>query len=330
MKLAIIGRTQMLYDTALLVHRQGHQIKVVITAEAAPEYTRTEEDFRQLADTIGVPFIITNNLDTPKVKELCQGLDIGISINWKTIIHDRLINLFRLGILNAHHGDLPKYRGNACSNWAIIKGDNKITTSIHFMEGDKLDCGRIVGQEHLYLDENVNITDVYSWSEKVIPELFVEVLNNLQLDGSYTLKYADPDSSESFRCYPRLPEDGFIEWSTSVKDIHNLIRAVCYPFAGAYTYHIYKGEIKKLIILKSRIVQHSMRDLAMPGHVLKNDKHSGESWVKCGDGILALVQCRYEDETEAFLPGQRWKSIRMRLGIRVEDWMYSMINAQKA
>jgi methionyl-tRNA formyltransferase len=330
MKLAIIGRTRMLYDTALLLKQQGHQINVVITAEAAPEYTHTEEDFRQLADTIGVPLILTNNLDNPKVNELCQGLDIGISINWKTLIHERHINLFRLGILNAHHGDLPQYRGNACSNWAISKGDNKITTSIHFMEGGKLDCGRIVSQKHLYLDENATITDVYSWSEKVIPELFVEVLNNLQSDENYTLKYADPDSSESFRCYPRLPEDGFIEWSTSVKDIHNLIRAVCYPFAGAYTYHVYKGEIKKMIILKSRIVQHRMKDLAMPGHVLKNDKHSGESWVKCGDGILALAKCRYEDETGAFLPGQRWKSIRMRLGIRVEDWMYSMINAQKA
>ena len=328
MQLVIIGHTQMLYNTALLLHQQGHQVNAVITAEAAPENNCTGEDFQKLADSIEAPFLLTNNLDSPEVIELCRGSDVGISINWKTLFHERHINLFRLGILNAHHGDLPKYRGNACSNWAIIEGDQSITASVHFVEGDKLDCGRIVGKRQLRLNENTTITDIYSWSEKVLPDLFVQVLDKLQSDESYTLKYADLDSSESFRCYPRLPEYGFIEWNASVKTIHNLIRATCYPFSGAYTYHVCEGKVRKLIVIKSRIVQSQTKDLAMPGHVIKNDKNSGESWIKSGDGILALAECRYENETEAFLPGQRWTSIRMTLGIRVEDWIY-MINTQK-
>jgi methionyl-tRNA formyltransferase len=124
-----------------------------------------------------------------------------------------------------------------------------------------------------------------------------------------------------------LPEDGFIDWSRPVSDIHNLIRAVSFPFPGAYTYHRDKGFVKKLLIQKSRIVALTTRDLAMPGHVLMNDKETGESHVKCGDGVIALARCRYEGEEEEFFPGKRWKSIRMRLGVRAEDWLWEVTKA---
>ena len=80
------------------------------------------------------------------------------------------------------------------------------------MEGGKLDCGKIVGQKEFILKEENTITDIYTWSEKIIPELFVEVLEKLQVDESFCIRYADPEGPGSFRCYPRLPEDGFIDW----------------------------------------------------------------------------------------------------------------------
>jgi methionyl-tRNA formyltransferase len=143
------------------------------------------------------------------------------------------------------------------------------------------------------------------------------------------LKYADPNSIESFRCYPRLPVDNFINWNNSVKDVHNLIRAVCYPFSGAYTFHWHSGEVKKLFILKSRIIQFETKDLSITGHVLKNNKETGESFVRCGDGIIALLKCRYEGEQEEFYPGIRWKSIRMRLGVNPNDWLWAIYSKNK-
>ena len=268
--------------------------------------------------------MLTNTFSKPEIEELFKGVDIGISINWVSIIKQSHIDLFRLGILNSHHGDLPKFRGNACSNWAIIKKEEKIVNSIHFMEGGKLDCGRIICQEYFNLDEDNSITDVYRWSEESTPKLFVKALRILDNDNDFVLKYADPNSIESFRCYPRLPEDNFINWEHSVTDIHNLIRAVCHPFSGAYTFHWYKGEVKKLIILKSRIVKLEAKDLSITGHVLENNKETGESFVKCGNGIIALLKCHYEGEQEEFYPGKRWSSIRMRLGVRPEDWLWAI------
>jgi len=157
MKLAIIGRTQMLYDTAMLLHKKGHQIKAVITSKAALEYSRTEKDFKKLAASMKAPFLITNSLDSREAAKLCKGLDIGISVNWTTVVDDSHIKLFRLGILNAHAADLPRYRGNACLNWAIINGEDKVAACVHFMEGGKLDCGRIAAQDYLPMDGNTVI-----------------------------------------------------------------------------------------------------------------------------------------------------------------------------
>ena len=66
------------------------------------------------------------------------------------------------------------------------------------------------------------------------------------------------------------------------------------------------------------------KDLAEPGQVLATDRDSGETLVRCGDGVMALTSCRYEDETEEFAPGRRWTSIRMRLGVRAEDWLWNL------
>ncbi|MHC4872455.1 MAG: methionyl-tRNA formyltransferase [Planctomycetota bacterium] len=327
MKIAIIGRTQILYETVLKFQNEGFDIGCIITAAAAPEYSKNEEDFKSLAEGAGIPFFISNTLDDPDIQSVLNDIDLGVSLNWVSVIRQKHIDLFGIGILNSHHGDLPAYRGNACTNWAIINNEKRVANSIHLMEGDRLDCGRIICQQYFDLDEDKTITDIYNWAEETTPDMFVEAVKKLTEDNSYTLKYADPESIESFRCYPRLPEDGFIDWQKPVADIHNLIRALCCPFPGAYTYHKYKGEVKKLHILKSRIVSSETKDYAMPGHVLINNSETGESLVKCGDGILALKICRYDSDPEEFQPGKRWQSIRMRLGIRSEDWLWEIKNS---
>ena len=322
MKVAIIGRTQILYETALKLHAAGHTIVGVVTAEAAPEYSRTEKDFEALAEKFDVPFFLTRTLDKPEIEKVLSRADIGVSTNWVSVITQKHIDLFRLGILNSHSGDLPRFRGNACANWAILVGDNKVTNTIHFMEGDQLDCGRIVAQDHLTITEDTTIADVYRWTEQALPDLYVRAVDTIDKDNDYSLKYADPNDPVGFRCFPRLPEDGFIDWTKPVTDIHRLIRAVTTPFVGAYTFLWEKETVRKLIVIESRIVQTSTSDLAVPGHVLLNDKATGESLVRCGEGVIALRRCRYVDEDAEFAPGQRWKSIRMRLGVRPEDWLW--------
>ncbi len=271
-KILILGRTQFLYNTAVKISEELSKVAVcgIVTAKAAPEYTKKEKDFFELASKIGVPFFTSL-----KDKNLCEYLkkvkvDIGVSVNWPLIIGEDFIKLFKLGVLNAHMGDLPRYRGNACPNWAIINGEEKVALTVHLMEGGKLDCGRVIFQSYFNVNENTYIEDIYSWAEKEIPRLFCKAIDILKDNPGYSLKYVSENDPESLRCYPRRPEDGKIDWDRDAEYIHRLIRASGYPFAGAFSFLDGK---EKITIWRAELYDDGEKFLAVPGQIAELGKN---------------------------------------------------------
>lgn len=112
MRIAIIGRTEILYNTARHLRKAGYTITCILTAKEAPEYTRSAADFQALADQWRIPFAqgprIVDHLDFLKA----SASEIAVSINYTGIVPQEAIDIFPLGILNAHGGDLPRYRVN--------------------------------------------------------------------------------------------------------------------------------------------------------------------------------------------------------------------------
>ena len=323
MDIIAIGRTKNLYNAIRSVVELGHNVTAIITAQAAPEYDVKEKDFSELAERIGCPFYDLSQ-QTFSIDEILASIgeaDIGISVNWIRIFTQEVIDRFRIGILNAHFGDLPKHRGNACLNWAMIAGENEAVLSVHLVEGEKLDCGRIVCQDRMPLEEETTVGDVVNWSNKAAPQLFSSSIQLLAEDPEYTLKYAPCDDSEGYRCYPRTPDDSYIDWTSSAVEIDRLVKASSSPFRGAYTYISEDGALKRLYILKSKIVSHDTNHLGAPGRVLMNDKETGCTHVMCGRGVLEVSQCQIDDG-KAFSPGRYFRSIRIKFGVRVEDYLW--------
>lgn len=155
MRIAIIGRTEILYDTAFRLQASGHEISVIVTAKEAPEYTKTSDDFRSLAERKGIPFVHTTRIEEaiPLIAKLPK-FHVGVSLNYSGIIPQSVIDFFPLGILNAHGGDLPRYRGNACQAWAIINGEERVGLCIHRMIGGELDNGDIIARDYFPLTLN--------------------------------------------------------------------------------------------------------------------------------------------------------------------------------
>jgi len=305
MKVAIIGRTETLYETACMLRAAGHEIVCIITSKEAPEYTRSADDFCNLANQWGIPFICS-----PTSEECYNFLskkqaDIAISINYSSIIPTRIVNIFTLGILNAHGGDLPRYRGNACQAWAILNSEERIGICIHKMIGDELDSGDIITRDYMLIDHTTKVTHIWEWMRQRIPNLMIEAIEKLAHNTNYILESQSKDPKNALRCYPRRPEDGKIDWKVSAIEILRLINASNKPYAGAFCE--FEGE--NLIIWDAELVDDGEIFCAVPGQVTKIE--NGFIEVACKEGKIAILIC--EKNGVIYTPSAIIKSIRTRL-----------------
>jgi methionyl-tRNA formyltransferase len=310
MRIAIIGRTEILYETAKLLARREHEIALIITSRAAPEYTRSEHGFKDLAKQFSISFFCTPRIiETRDVICSLSSIHVGVSMNYPAVIPSEIIELFPLGILNAHGGDLPRYRGNACHAWAILNGEERIGLCIHKMIGGELDSGDIIVRDYYPLTPETTITEVHSWMAARIPELFVQALDLLAANPTYVLEQQSKNPADALRCYPRAPEDGYIDWNRSAVEILRLTNARTRPYAGAFTYH--KGE--KVRVWSARLGTLPCPSCFVPGQVLWKNADGSVAVGTGNAGVLLLDEVQKEG-SEPCKAAELVKSLRERFG----------------
>lgn len=310
LSVGVIGRSEMLYDAALHIHHAGYRIAFIITAKEAAEYQRNQEDFEELAHTLNCSFLKTSTIGDKNGLNFIESsapADVAISINYPNIIPQQVIDRFELGILNAHGGDLPRYRGNACQAWAIINNEDKMGLCIHKMVGGELDSGDIIAREYHPIHNDTRVGQLLGWMRRTIPHLFERALSSIQADPNYVLEIQSKNPSSALRCYPRRPEDGRINWTDSNHKILKLINASSEPFSGAYCE--FEGDI--FIIWRATLIKDDEPFLATPGQVANIDKKTGSVTVCCGIGKLELFQVEYQGHRNQ--PSHFIKSHRARL-----------------
>jgi len=305
MRVAVIGRTEILYQLINDLLYLGHEVTCIITAKEAPEYNKTKKDFEELAIKYEIPFsdeipIVKNFSVIEKSKS-----DIAISINYPGIIPQSIIELFEYGILNAHAGDLPRYKGNACQSWAILNGEKKIGLCIHKMIGDKLDAGDIIARMYYPITINTKITEILDWISKTTPQLIIKSLNILKDNSDFVLQTQHENDDSSLRCFPLKPSDGKINWNSTSDDILKKINAFNKPFQGAYSFL----NEKKIIIWDAQLTEYKFNFCAIPGQVICIEK--GFIKVACLNSIIRINKVEYDNSLGS--PDQFIKSIRNRL-----------------
>ena len=306
MKIAIIGRTEILYKTVELLIKKGHEVPLIITSKEAPEYRKTSKDFEVLANKICSKYIYTNALDEYKDEIKVANCEIAVSLNYSSIVSQRVINLFPLGVLNAHGGDLPRYRGNACQAWAILNAEESIGLCIHSMIGGEIDSGNIIDREYLSIDINTKVTECWNWMTERIPQMFLNSVQKLQKDKNYILESQSKDTKDALRCYPRTPEDGRIDWNESSEEILRLINASNKPYSGAYCFY----DQKKLIIWDADIFEDDEIYLSKVAQVANINK-DGSVILITAKGKLKINQIEYDGLI--CNPSEKIKSIRKRM-----------------
>ena len=318
MRVAVLGRTEMLWNSIKLLEESKHEIVLIGTCKAAPEYSVDEKYFEQEAKRLGIPFFNNAKINSDEIIALLSSVqaDIAISINWLTVIGQRAIDCFRYGILNAHAGDLPKYRGNACPNWAIINGEKRIGITVHYMLADEIDAGDILVKDYYSLNDKTTITEIYRYMEKRIPEMYLQALDKIAQGAASASQ--SKKSEDILRCYPRVPSDSFIDWKMPCDDIDKLVRASCSPFAGAYTYF----KEYKIRVFECSKEPFQTAVLVVPGQVVMIDKLTNRIGVAARDGIVII--CKSEVEGSEKKITEIITSVRARMNYSVQDKLYEL------
>jgi len=311
MKIALIGRTKFLLNTGKFLLKKGVKIELVITSKNAEHDKIKSKDFQNFAKISNAEFLNIKNINSEKIlsKLKTMGLDLGISVNNPLLIKNEIIKQFKFGILNAHAGDLPKYRGNACPNWAIINNEKKIGISIHFMT-ENVDAGNIILKKKYEIKQKTTILDFYTFAEVEIPKMFFESIKKIQTKKINSEKQ---DENEIIRTYPRNKMDGKIDWEKDVKQVDRLIRASGKPFFGAYTYF----KSNKLIINKAKIKNPKIKFYAEPGQIVERNKDGSVS-VACKNGFVIIKEVIYKNKIYSN-PSLLIKTIHTKLGMDIEE-----------
>lgn len=304
MKVGLIGRTHILIKTAHKLVEQGHSISFVYTCKSENFYKAKEKEFENLANDLGVPFFCDTRIEE-NIQELVKlEADIAVSMNWLTVLKSKPLSAFPYGILNAHAGDLPLYKGNACPNWAILNFEKRIGLTIHKMT-ENLDSGPYLLKSYFDIDHTTYITDIYEWLETAIPSLFVRSMEVLETTGFIE----QSEGQRAIRTFPRRPEDSRIDWKDTTKNILAMIRASSHPFEGAFTY--LEGTAKVCIFqAKEHVPDYEF--FAIPGQVCF--RKSGNPVISSSDGMIEIEECFLNNESNDYTKERICSSLRNRLG----------------
>ena len=211
----------------------GIQVDLVLTHQDDPHENVWFGSVAKLCTEKNIPYITpsANQLTdlVPKIQALAP--DYIFSFYYRFMIPVQILACAKIAALNMHGSLLPKYRGRAPVNWAILHGETETGATLHIMEV-KPDAGDIVGQAAVSIGPDETATDVFGKVSKAAVSVIEEVLPSL-LAGVVPRQ---PNMIEQGSYFGgRKPADGQIHWSQKANQVHNLIRAVAPPYPGAFT-----------------------------------------------------------------------------------------------
>jgi methionyl-tRNA formyltransferase len=210
----------------------------IIAVIAQPDRTRgrgQEVSFsavKQAAISAHLPLHQPEKVRAPEVQQLLQQLspDVIIIIAYGQIIPARLLSIPKLGWINLHASLLPKYRGAAPINWAIVNGETK--TGVTTMRIDAgMDTGEMLLRRELEIGPNETAPELAQRLSEIGAPLMAETLRGLAVG---TIAPRPQNHAEATLAPLLKKEDGRIDWKRPSQEIYNRIRGFA-PWPGAYT-----------------------------------------------------------------------------------------------
>ena len=277
----------------------GYEIAAVVTQPDRPSgrgKVLTPPPVKTAAEAAGIPVLQPAKIRTEDFfAELSSySPDLICVTAYGRILPKSILDLPRHGCMNAHASLLPKYRGAAPINWAIVRGEDVTGVTTMLMD-EGMDTGDMLLKREVAIEDDDTGETLSRKLSIVGGELLVETLALLK-EG----KLSPEKQDESLATYAPIikKEDGLVDWSKPARDIRNLVRGML-PWPGAYT--SLSGKMLKIF---RAVVSEGQ---GQPGEVIKSGQ--GILRVATGEGALDVLELQIEGgkrlEAAAFLAGRK-------------------------
>jgi methionyl-tRNA formyltransferase len=259
--------------------RRGVRVTGVVTHADDPSETQWFPSVARLAASHDIPVFISEQFRIPELQHIVVAEtrpDLIFSFYYRRLIPMTILDQARLGAFNMHGSLLPKYRGRAPVNWAILHGESETGATLHHMVAQP-DAGDIVDQERVPIGPEDPVGTVMRRVCDAAVTVLERQLDNL-LRGTAPRRPQDHARATYFG--RRRPEDGRIDWTRSGRELFNLVRAVTRPYPGAFADF---PPDRRLIVWWARLVQGA----AVPGCILEGSPlrvGTGDGWLEILDG----------------------------------------------
>jgi len=302
MKVLFVGTPDFALESLKAIIDAGHEIVGVVTAPDKPKgrgMKMAMSDVKVYAVAPHLPVfqpekIRKNPAFIYEIKALKA--DIACVVVYGKILPKSFLDLFEFGVINVHPSLLPKYRGSAPIQWAIINGDK--TTGVCTMYLDVgMDDGDIILKEETKIDKDENAGELWDRLSTMGAKMLVKTLENIQ--NGIIIRIPQP---EEFSIAPKLEKElSKINWDEkSAYQIKNLVRGLT-PGMGTYTYlndnkiKFWKVDVLSFEELNKKVELDikNINELENGSVIFASDKKG--LYIKAKDGIISVLEIQGEN-----------------------------------
>ncbi|WP_456407631.1 methionyl-tRNA formyltransferase [Caldithrix abyssi] len=301
MKLVFMGTPDFARTSLKKLIHSPHEVVAVVTVPDKPQGRGQKlkpSPVKQLAVDLGLPVLQPVKLRDPQfVEQLKQfNADAFVVVAFK-ILPPEVFNIPPKGTVNLHASLLPRYRGAAPINWAIINGETEtgVTT---ILINERVDEGNMLLQKSVPIAPDMTAGELHDLLAEIGADVLVETLNRLEANDIVPVKQ---DEGKATRAPKITREICHLNFNQTAQKVHNWIRGLS-PYPAAYCY--WQGKLLK--IFRSRPVARLSDDVP-PGTVVKVFKNGFT--VKCASGAVDIFEVQVQGKkrmtVEDFLNGYR-------------------------
>ncbi|ARN81375.1 methionyl-tRNA formyltransferase [Methylocystis bryophila] len=281
MRVAFMGTP--VFATGLLreLYDRGHAIVAVYTQPARPAGRGMElkkSPVHLLAESLGLQVLTPKSLRSREEQAVFAALDVDVAVvaAYGLILPREILNAPKYGCLNLHGSLLPRWRGAAPIQRAIMAGDAESGVGVMRME-EGLDTGPVATQARVAIPQDMTAGELHDALAQAGAPLMADALEALQQG---TLIFTPQDDARAVYAAKIEKGEARIDWRRSAKDLHNLVRGLA-PFPGAFFEADLGQGLDRVKVLKTRVEAAK----GEPGEALDD-----EGLIACGDGALRLLR----------------------------------------